>query len=183
MPIVIDSLQKNVTIERKLVVGESIVSPQVLSANMSSQNIYGENLFLSGNLVVTSDLNSSTVPSGGISSNGDFFLTTTTTQQEWETPLSLSTFVVTGNAVGQLCQVYIEMSPTIDVESEQVVFSLIPTPFFPNTKLSFQVSILSSTQELKQGLFVVDPLQKTIKFYGDWKANETLTATLMYIRV
>jgi hypothetical protein len=179
----IDSVKKHLTIERNLIVGESIISQHIRSSNISSQSMQSRDLFLSGNLVVASDLSSSTIPSGGISSNGDFFLTATTTQQDWQTPLSLSTYVITGNAVGQLCQVYVEMCSTTDVESEQIVFSHLPASFFPNTKLSFPVSILSCERELKQGLFVVDPLQRTIKFYGDWKANELLTATLMYIRV
>jgi hypothetical protein len=176
-----DGVKNNLIIEKNLIVKDTISSRNLLCTNIHGQSIEGNQLYLNGDLIIRNP--TSVLPSGGFSSTGDFFISATTTQHEWTPAINFSTFVVNGNSIGQLCQVYIELVPQDDVDSESIVFDGIPESFFPKTKLSFPVTILTDEYQLKQGLFVFDPLLKKIKFYGDWKSNEILTATLMYIRV
>ena len=168
------------------------------TGNISAVDLYGtivhaplietSELFIDGQMQVKGDLYVGTefnvIPKGGIQSSGDFILSSTTSASEWTSPYSFSTQVISGNRIGQICQIYMELTPSSgDISNGDILFTKIPDSFWPNTKVSCQVSIWNGTSMIPATITFNPPTYQIFYFGPTWNHTQTLTGTIMYLRL
>lgn len=176
----------NLYIERNIVARGGIVAHDIYGEAIHAPSIETQELFVKGmahvhELSIQTSINA--LPSGGIQSNGDFFLTAVTAHTDgWISPHPLRNLIVSGNRIGQMCSVYIEMDSEENIPNGSVLFSSIPDSFWPHTKTLCPVSIGDGTT-FSQAALLFDPLQHQLLFYGTWPTHATLMATLNYFRI
>lgn len=177
---------RNLHVERNIVARGGIVTSDIYGASVHAPFMETQELFVKGmahisELSIQSDVDS--LPVGGIQNNGDFFLTSVTSHTDgWISPLSVNHIVVSGNRIGQICSVYIELTSNEIVHNGNILFSSIPDAFWPHTKTLCPVTILDGVT-FSHATVLFDPSIRQVQFYGTWHANATLMATLNYFRV
>jgi hypothetical protein len=177
---------KNLYVEKNIVARGGLVVNDIYSTAIHAPSMETQELFVKGiahvsELAIQSEVGS--LPRGGIQSNGDFLLTAVTAQPEaWVSPIPNNHLVVSGNRIGQICSVFVEVTSNDPVPDGSVLFSSVPDDFWPFTKTICPVSIWDGSTFLS-AVVMFDPESKQIRFYGTWSAQSTLTATLNYFRV
>lgn len=177
---------KNLYIEQNIVARGGIVGKDIYGVSVHAPSIETQELFVKGvahitELAIRPDADS--IPLGGIRSDGNFLLTDVTTCMDgWITPIQTHHIVVSGNRIGQMCSVYVEITPSNTVLSGSVLFSAIPDSFWPYTKTAIPVSIVDESFINSSATVVFDPTHKQILFFGILPLNATLMSTLNYFR-
>lgn len=187
MSIYRDLALSNLHVERNIISRGNLVGVDVYGMAVHAPSIETSELFVDGQVQVKGDLTVgtgfNTQPNGGIQSNGDFILSATTSANEWISPYLFSTTIINGNRIGQLCQIYMELTSSNAISTGDVLFATIPDSFWPNTKVVCQVSIWNGTT-MTPATLTFDPSTHQIFYFGPtWSSLETLVGTLMYLRL
>jgi hypothetical protein len=177
----------NLHVEKSIISKGSILGVDVYGKTVHAPSMETSELFIDGQAQVKGDLYVGTefnvIPQGGIQSNGDFILSATTSESEWSSPHLFSTRVISGNRIGQICQIYIELTSSSTISNGDILFTKVPDSFWPKTKVCCQVSVWNGSSMIPATLTFNPPTNQILYFGQTWNPSETLTGTIMYLRL
>jgi hypothetical protein len=179
-----DQSVSNIQVDKNILARGTLVARNIYSSTLHSPQMETQELFVKGTAVLDNLIihDEQQHPTGGIRTDGDFLLTTTTQSSEWVSPLNLSSIIVHGNRIGQICSLYLELTSSSGVADGSVLFSHLPDSFQPQVRVVTAVSLWDGVT-FSPATLVFDSSSKQVYFYGTWNAGYTLMATLHYFRL